>query len=573
MELSRVVEILQDGKSRGSGYLIAPRHVLTAKHVPTPPVVGTVCTIHPLRRASDWAAPSARDLRPQPFLAKVGWVSDEHDLALIEVSGGALRPSNEAPVPLGEVLADGHARQVVGSGFPAAAGVDQRTIIGALTWVLSGRRRFDIDVISAIPRDWKQWAGFSGTAVFADGLLSGVIRTVDENWGGGVLEATPAVWLLDDTSFRDYLTNVGVSLPIRLDAGAVDRLMPLDYEADKPLEGMLRFSPRNPRVPFLGREAAFESLEQFLTVEQDQPFAWWLVTGGGGAGKTRLARQLCLRMRRRGWRAGFLPNGFVANISDLDTWCPQVPTLIVADYVMKRIEEIRRLTARLARRDGLPSLRLLLLERAAGKLFEKQFLGSDQSDRAVIERAWYQPAPLVLSELTEEELWSLVEACPWRSDGARVPLRRGDFFARLVQLDSRRRPLVAMILADALATSTPRSGFGGLEEVLQGLLHRDRDHLWPRELGVAGTEIGETEADVAIAFATMVDGLGPPELEAVTAARGKPIDPAILPACGVAIGKPLGATPRLERLEPDLIGVLCSRDIARRSRESVFAAT
>jgi hypothetical protein len=33
--------------------------------------------------------------------------------------------------------------------------------------------------------------------------------------------------------------------------------------------------------------------------------------------------------------------------------------LIVADYVMKRIEEIRKLAARLARRDGLPPLRLL----------------------------------------------------------------------------------------------------------------------------------------------------------------------------------------------------------------------
>jgi hypothetical protein len=454
-------------------------------------------------------------------------------------------------------------RQIIGSGFPEAAGADQRTIIGTLTWVLTGRHRFDIDVISAIPRDWTKWSGFSGAAIFADGILVGVVRTV--------LEATPAVWLLDDTGLKKYLEDAGLSLPVQLDVGAMDRIMPLDFEADASTEGTLRFSPRNPRVPFLGREAALWALDEFLNEEGKHPFTWWLVTGGGGAGKTRLARELCLRMRRRGWRAGFLPSSFVADISGLDAWCPRTPTLIVADYVMKRIEEIRKLAARLVRRDGLPPLRLLLLEREAGNLFENQFLGSDQSDRGVIEQARYQPDPLSLSELTEDQVWELVEKCPWRPDAARVQLTRNEFFQRLGQLDSQRRPLVAMILADALATSEAGAGLGGLEEVLQDLLQRDRDHLWPRGLGVANTAIGDTEADIAIAFATMVDGLGPPELEAIKVARGKPIDPAILPACGVAIGKPLGSLPLLGRLEPDLIGEFFALQTLRGDPNNPFA--
>jgi tetratricopeptide (TPR) repeat protein len=420
--------------------------------------------------------------------------------------------------------------------------------------VLTGDRRFDIDVISAIPRDWKKWGGFSGTAIFADNVLVGVVRTVDENWNGGVLEATPAVWLLEDIGFKKILECAGLSLPVRLDVGAADRIMPLDLGADASIEGTLRFSPRNPLVPFRGREAALGALNEFLVAERNRPFTWWLVTGSGGAGKTRLACELCLRLRQRGWRAGFLPDSFVADIADLDAWCPRTPTLIVADYVMKRIDEIRKLAARLARRDGLPPLRLLLLEREPGKLFESQFLGSDTSNRGVIEQARYQPDPLSLSELTEDEIWSLVEACPWRSDATRVPLARNEFFQRLDQLDSQRRPLVAMILADTLATSGAGAGLGGLKTVLRDLVTRERDHLWPEELGVANTAIGKTEADIAIAFATMVDGLGPPELEAIRMARGKPIDPGILPACGSAIGKPLGSVPLLGRLEPDLIG-------------------
>jgi tetratricopeptide (TPR) repeat protein len=571
VEPTRVIEILQDGKSRGSGYLIAPRQVLTARHVPKPPVVGTDCLVHLLRGTDELAIPSAQEPRPPPVPAKVGWVSAEHDFALIEITGDPLCSPKTGLLPFGEVPADGIARQIVGSGFPEAAGADQRTIIGTLAWVLAGGRRFDIDVISTIPRDWRKWGGFSGAAIFAGSILVGVVRTVDENWNGGVLEATPTAWLLEDNSFKKYLEKVNLSLPIRIDVGAADGIMPLDFEADVSIEGTLRFSPRNPRVPFLGREAALKALDEFLNAERKRPFAWWLVTGGGGAGKTRLARELCLRMRRQGWRAGFLPSSFVADTAALDAWCPRVPTLIVADYVMKRIEEIRKLAARVARRDGLLPLRLLLLEREASTWFENQFLGTDQSDRGVIERARYQFESLSLSELTEDEVWSLVEACPWRLDSARVPLTRNEFFQRLSELDSQRRPLVAMILADALATSSAGTALGGLETILHDLIQRDRDHLWPKELGVAKTPVGKTEADIAIAFATMIDGLGPPELEAIRVARGKPIDREILPACRIAIGKPLGSVPLLGRLEPDLIGEFFALETLSDDPNNLFA--
>jgi len=198
-----------------------------------------------------------------------------------------------------------------------------------------------------------------------------------------------------------------------------------------------------------------------------------------------------LRARRRGWRAGFLPGHLEPDIASLDAWCPRTSTLIVADYVMKRIDDLHVLAARLARRDGLPPLRLLLLEREASKLLENQFLGSDQSDRGVIEEARYRPVPLSLAELTDDQVWALVEACPWRTDAVRVPLTRIEFFQRLGRLDSQHRPLVAMILGDALATSPDRADLGGLETVLQDLLRRDRDHLWPKELGVANAPVGQ----------------------------------------------------------------------------------
>lgn len=119
-----------------------------------------------------------------------------------------------------------------------------------------------------------------------------------------------------------------------------------------------------------------------------------------------------------------------------------------------------------------------------------------------------------------------------------------------------------MILADALATS-PRlaAGLEGLETELRELLCRERDHLWPRELNVAGRQIGEPEADVAITFATMIDGLGLPELKAIKEKCGQALCQEIwnkLPLCATAIGKPTKEDQpllrRLGRLEPDLVG-------------------
>ena len=571
MEPCRVVEILQNSKSRGSGYLITPSHVLTAAHVVKPGSVGTKCVIHPLCHPPNGRTTPAQESRPKPVSAKLRWTSAKHDLALIEVGDGPLAFPDDVTVAFGEVPMDGMAHQVVGSGFPAAAGLDQRTIIGKLSWVLTGPRRFDIDVISAIPRDWTKWGGFSGAAIFADNLLVGVVRTVDENWNGSVLEATPASWLLDDSSFEKCFRDVGLVKPRVIDAGAIDRVMPLDFEFDISTASFLRFSPRNPRVPFLGRDAELRALNEFLLAERRHPFAWWLITGGGGAGKTRLALELCLHARRQRWRAGFLPRHFKAEVSALDAWFPRAPTLIIADYVMTRIEEIRSLAARLARRDGLPPLRLLLLEREAGQFFESKLLGSDQSDRGVIEKARYTPAPLSLPELTDDQLWNSVRERPWSAEGAPVQLTRVEFFRRLGQLDRLRRPLVAMILADALTSSTEHAGLGGLEQELRELLQRDRDHLWPKELGAVNAMVGKVEADIAIAFATMVDGLGPEELGAIEAARRKPIDPDILPACGIAIGKPLSSVPRLGRLEPDLIGEFFVLETLRRDPNNPFA--
>jgi len=347
---------------------------------------------------------------------------------------------------------------------------------------------------------------------------------------------------------------VGEALRRVRERSFVAPVLPLDLETTSATDGLLRFSPYNERVPFVGRSSELRRLRQFIALES--AFSWWVVTGSGGIGKTRLARQLCLDLRSRGWRAGFMPNGLVLGFSILVDWRPCEPTLIVVDYALERAAQIRGLMSRLARtwRSG-PPVRMILLEREADVSFEQEVLGNDLSDRGLILESRFAPRSLRLRRLSETQTWMLVAECPWRTDAKRVLVSAARFTARLRALDAERRPLIAMILADALAEASPSGWSARLETHLRELIFRDRQCFWPAQLNARGKAIGAIEADVAIAVATLGNGLGRRELAAIAQARGRPLDPSILPACARAIGKPFSRQRRrLERLEPDLLG-------------------
>src|SRR6266566_1825656 len=121
-----------------------------------------------------------------------------------------------------------------------------------------------------------------------------------------------------------------------------------------------RFHFRAQRVPFLGFETELDRLEQFL--KSPDNFVWWLVVAEAGAGKSRLALEVCQR-RKDSWRVGFLPNnnGFMHWMQ----WQPAKPTLIIADYVRSRPEELQAIITALETHSAelAHPVRLLLLER------------------------------------------------------------------------------------------------------------------------------------------------------------------------------------------------------------------
>jgi hypothetical protein len=243
MQPARVVEILQDGASVGTGYLIGPRHVLTARHVITPERKDVACEVHPLEAAGSAATPLGRLRRPQAMDARVGWMSRKHDLAVIEIAGGkSIRGIPAGTVTLGCVPRDADPLPCIGRGFPKAAGADERVVRGRLSWVRP-EWRFDMDVENTPPANWEDWAGFSGTAVFVGDSLVGVIRTVDGHWSGGKLEATPVEYLQEEKALVRYFAHarqevVYVSLPRRQEPRIVRGLV-----AQAHLEDLLHALP------------------------------------------------------------------------------------------------------------------------------------------------------------------------------------------------------------------------------------------------------------------------------------------------------------------------------------------
>jgi hypothetical protein len=117
-------------------------------------------------------------------------------------------------------------------------------------------------------------------------------------------------------------------------------------------------------VPFHGREEEMDNLLGWCG--GDAPVQVRLYTGAGGMGKTRLALELCRRMRDDGWQVGLLAPDPARSPAEVwqDLQARARPTLTVVDYAESRREILVPLLRELYRsREG--RFRVLLLAREA----------------------------------------------------------------------------------------------------------------------------------------------------------------------------------------------------------------
>ena len=306
----------------------------------------------------------------------------------------------------------------------------------------------------------------------------------------------------------------------------------------------LKFGAR--RVPFIGRRAEMERLCEFL----DTPgaFSWWLVTGSGGQGKSRLAVEFCLRAGTA-WRAGFLPE--TLTFDGWDTWQPETGTLIVVDYVATRAEQLRGIIASLRNRQHVDPLdapvRLLLLERSKERFWWDQLIGTDQTGYA-IEECQFARESLDLGPMSEDDLWQTIVSV-LEEVGKSLPDREETVRA-LDQIDPERRPLFAAFAADALSTTSNIRGWDR-ERLLRDVLERERRHHWlPAGVNVSYENL--------LCLATMTGGLKispQTHLPGIELPRFEEFRPQIYRAMTGALPVPSGnGSLALMALQPDILG-------------------
>ena len=171
------------------------------------------------------------------------------------------------------------------------------------------------------------------------------------------------------------------------DVAALDRLLRRGVEPlpEKPSPAQL-LQANYAVVPFYepGRRSELEDLLSWC--EDETPVAVRLITGPGGAGKTRLLIEHGLRLEQRGWISGFIgADESDENIQILNRI--SIPTLIVVDYAETRPDLTERLLRACyqATQHGSAKLRVVFLARARFDWWDS--LGKGQEEYGLEELA------------------------------------------------------------------------------------------------------------------------------------------------------------------------------------------
>ncbi|MFI1030547.1 tetratricopeptide repeat protein [Streptomyces sp. NPDC020951] len=407
MEFDRRVQIRvrrlgKDRRGFGSGYLVAPRLVLTAAHV----LDGMSET------GQDPVTVSRPDAGEGEFPARVRWrrKDEKVDAALVEVDDGH---SWRAPESLADLLIRPPQRwgRLIGTrphpialvGYPRMQKdpADGRRLdeqltghINPGTGSLAGRYEVSSTdpTLSADPpagSEGSRWSGMSGAAVLNDApyggdLLCGVIRRDRQASGGTRLTATPAAFLLADEGFRALVTEHTGWEPVLEPVEPASLLTSAASERDlRSPAALLRADAE--AVTFHGRTSELADLRTWC---QDGPpsLAVHVLTGPGGQGKTRLARHLTDTLSRQDWATGHLrpdltDHGTPPDFAPLAT---ALPLLLVVDYAETRPRLLRRLITHLYR--SRHPVRVLLLARSDGE-WRTDALNADPRTRSLLKSA------------------------------------------------------------------------------------------------------------------------------------------------------------------------------------------
>ncbi|GAA2435122.1 P-loop NTPase [Streptomyces lavendulocolor] len=588
MEFDRRVQVRvhqQGGATFGSGYLVAPGLVLTAGHV--------------VQEAMESEEVRLSVCRPdggkERFAATVVWYRNntKADAALVEVevpmsledtglrrarpqslTGGHVRP----PQRWGRIIGT-QPHDVTVAGFPRMEREEGERLDGQLSGrILPGTRSLEgrYTVVSAdatravtVRGMTTKWSGMSGAAAIIESpqgdLLCGVIREDVPAKNGTLLTATPVSTLLAYEDFARIIADRSGWAPL-LEAAEPTAILEPASRLRNPLSPTMLLRADAEVVRFRGRTEELRALEGWCESDTDS-FSVKVITGPGGQGKSRLARQLSNNLLAKGWVTGHL-RGDLRDLSStqLQSLKTVLPFLVVIDYADARPALVRQVIDQL--RSCRHRTRILLLARDDGR-WRTDGLTASHADEILARAPVTALAPLAPEDgppalraaLFDDALADLSEvldtvsdlpgrpASGWQAlaDALRAPDDlSGTAYASVLTLQT--TALVTLLQSGTAPVPAPH------EEPAEGTLLRHEQRYWIR----AGEQLGplpDTTIQRAVAVATLCGAADP--TEAITAIGALPeIPPADTPAVAAWLRTLYPSAPDLYwgHIQPDRVG-------------------
>lgn len=146
--------------------------------------------------------------------------------------------------------------------------------------------------------------------------------------------------------------------------------------AEFPKDDMINIlNYRNPKIKLHGREEQLEALETFArrtSEHSPKQISYWAITGQGGVGKSKLAREFAKRMKRT-MEMGvvWLDEKIIDHINNLTNYTTVLypkPILFICDYAASKKEKLEQLIQNMANTPY--TVRFLFIERAS-KFYDK----------------------------------------------------------------------------------------------------------------------------------------------------------------------------------------------------------